>query len=266
MSLTRVLAALFALSIFGVVSSAYTGATSTSGLDEFTGIEFHHAPSPRSVYPGISNAERLKRGLPLKPPKRRASHVIHAPRPSATPVRGRVQAFDAYTGAPIGFISKNPSSAGVAGLTPVFDDAMVFQYDKSTSAPYDFTMVNPASYFAQFPLLGNVLGPSSISQTLGPGLYNYCFFAGTNETPADSPPVVQGTSFSTTLGAETAVWKKTDSGDISLQWVNPDGSKPETFVMYAPSANSLAITGDVAAYLDTFGTGRFPITLKWVDA
>ncbi|KAF9525567.1 hypothetical protein CPB83DRAFT_859220 [Crepidotus variabilis] len=268
MSLTRFLAVLFALSVVGVVSSAYTGASSTltRRFDELTGIEFHHAPKARSIYPGLSNAERLKRGLPLNPPRRRSPDAPSSPQTSQIPTRGRVQVFDVTSGSPLGYISKNPDGSQIAGLSSSVDDAMIFQYDSSAPGPYNFAMVNPTGAFTSWPLLGNIEGPSSTSASLAPGSYNYCFFAGTNATPAGSTPVAQGSSYTSNLPAETVVWNVAGSGDISIQWVNPDGSKPSTFVMYASGSNFISITGDVALYKAAFGSNRAQVSLKWVAA
>ncbi|KAH8795244.1 hypothetical protein DL96DRAFT_1804124 [Flagelloscypha sp. PMI_526] len=64
---------------------------------------------------GLTNADRLKRGLPLKSPVfRRGTPTRRDSSPSNVPVpityRGRVQVLDATTGSPLGWLSEGPST------------------------------------------------------------------------------------------------------------------------------------------------------------
>ncbi|OCH86158.1 hypothetical protein OBBRIDRAFT_838368 [Obba rivulosa] len=57
------------------------------------------------------------------------------------------------------------------------------------------------------------------------------------------------------IGAESTIWSL-DFGDneLTAQWVNRGGQKPQTFIAFDPKRNQLFFTGDIRAYNQKFRT------------
>ncbi|KAG9047514.1 hypothetical protein FS837_002099 [Tulasnella sp. UAMH 9824] len=97
------------------------------------------------------------------------------------------------------------------------------------------------------------VGFFSNSDNLGPGSSNYLFITGNTQTPAGSTPQSgNNNSLSASTGipqnAESAVWKyNPTTQDISVQWINTDGSTPATTLLYCSVDDVLMATGDIAA-------------------
>ncbi|KAG8964354.1 hypothetical protein FRC00_002663 [Tulasnella sp. 408] len=76
------------------------------------------------------------------------------------------------------------------------------------------------------------------SDNLGPGSSNHLYITSNTQTAAGSTPQSgDNNSFSASTGvpknAESAIWKyNPTTQDISVQWINNDGSTPANFILY----------------------------------
>ncbi|PPQ83472.1 hypothetical protein CVT25_007063 [Psilocybe cyanescens] len=116
--------------------------------------------------------------------------------------------------------------------------------------------------------LGAVQFSSTSGLTLGAGLSNGLRVTGVSSpgtAPGDVPSF--GASYGNTgpaLAGETDVWTfDYTTGTITLQWVNPDGSTPATFLI--SNGVDLAATGDIDAFNAVFGPGWFATTLTFTE-
>ncbi|KAH8818624.1 hypothetical protein DL96DRAFT_1684281 [Flagelloscypha sp. PMI_526] len=229
-----------------------------------------HLPT-RTVSPAMSNAERLRRGLPLKKPMSRSLRYRQDGPVPSNPVtiyrRGYIQILSAADDRAIGYVSSTPHSAGPAGLTSSTDSALIVRYDvgMALTPPYNLELTNGQGSLASFPDIGLTVGPSALSPEFGPGSFNYGFLSATNPTPKGSTPTTVGSSTSSTLPGESAIFTVDPFDNIQVQWINPDGSLPVTYTMYAPGPNYLTATGDINAYKDAFGNDRIQVLYKFVE-
>ncbi|KAH9481608.1 hypothetical protein JR316_0006135 [Psilocybe cubensis] len=114
--------------------------------------------------------------------------------------------------------------------------------------------------------LGVVQFSSTSGLTLGAGLSNGLRITGiANPGTGSGETPTYGTSYGNTgpaLAGETDVWSfDYTTGTISLQWVNPDGSTPATYII--TNGVDLAATGDIDAFNAVFGPGWFATTLTF---
>ncbi|KAH8818562.1 hypothetical protein DL96DRAFT_1621434 [Flagelloscypha sp. PMI_526] len=226
----------------------------------------------RTLNARLSNAERLRRGLPLKKPVMRGlGYRDGAPAtPSANvPIyrRAVIQAFSSEPGGStmLYYVSNTPTS-GMVGLTSSIDSALIVRYDTTLSGPYNLEIENGQDDLAVYPNLGLTFSLSPPTNTIGRSSYNYCYFTSTNPTPQGSTPVMQGSSVSSTDASETAVFTVDPDDNLELRWKNPDGSSPFVFVVYTSQPNHIVITGDIAAYQHIFGSDTKLVKLMLVDA
>ncbi|EJU00855.1 hypothetical protein DACRYDRAFT_23161 [Dacryopinax primogenitus] len=98
--------------------------------------------------------------------------------------------------------------------------------------------------------------------SLGAGNANYLIFSdwGMN-TPVGTPPTyVEGAAAGWT---ETSVFSiDPATGALGVNWVNPDGSYPDVYMVYSQSVNMIYVTGDVDLLATTLGVDDLePLTL-----
>ncbi|EED82921.1 predicted protein [Postia placenta Mad-698-R] len=222
----------------------------------------------------LTNAQRLARGLtPNRPRFNRAARENLAPRASAMPdptpcpaVTGTIQVTGAGTGTPA-FISRVPNAFGEYAVTTDTADALVVQYtDCADASVIDLATLNG---IADVPYLGAITGFATALQDLRRGSSAYAYIGGTDQTAPGATPQAVSNSFTAATGdqeeAESAMWTlNRTTGALSAQWVNADGSKPETIIVYSPE-NFLVITGDPTIFGASFGTSPV-VTLTFVAA
>ncbi|CAE6451127.1 unnamed protein product [Rhizoctonia solani] len=97
-----------------------------------------------------------------------------------------------------------------------------------------------------------------------------CLFSaaivGTKSTPPGSPPMHDDSSMSvyggTPTEVESAIWiYDTKTKDIRAQWINADGSAPETNLIYLTRADAFAITSEA----NKFQAANLPVTFTCVS-
>ncbi|KAJ3483476.1 hypothetical protein NLI96_g6293 [Meripilus lineatus] len=203
------------------------------------------APTQAGVVRRLTNAERFARGLGPAPPvfKRvlpgvetptRAYEVEKRAKPSGTPpvnYSGRIQIRN-KDGSSLGYVVNNPS--GVSGSNfggPQNELHVTFTTTSSGAGPFDIIATNP-----KFPPPYFIGGAG----TTVSGEFNAVSFQHVQQTSPGSRPFA---------GGESAIWSlNTSTKELTPQWVNPDGSKPKTFIGFDIRNNGLFLTADIANF------------------
>ncbi|KDR65070.1 hypothetical protein GALMADRAFT_149016 [Galerina marginata CBS 339.88] len=230
----------------------------------------------------LTNAQRLARGLPLKPPARRASPSIAARDAQTSPVPTVTytvvaQVFQDTTS--LGYVAPDPNY-WTPLLTPDINSALrlSFSLPMGATAGSGLTLTqlndNRGTYFAP------VVGRDSTSSDLAAGSFNYLYldpvagiFAG--PTPQSAPSY-----FSTSTGldkqTETSVWSvDLVSMTLTLQWINTDSftallglqiidSSTPASILFV-QCDHLYVGGDPSAFYSPFPAPVNAITLKIVQ-
>ncbi|KAF8192686.1 hypothetical protein K438DRAFT_1762032 [Mycena galopus ATCC 62051] len=231
----------------------------------------------------LSNAERVRRRLPLKSPVRRdsASKAIRAARSQTSPLplvpySGVIQVFSGVMS--LGYVAPDPNY-WTPLLTPDITAALQVSFQlaqgSTSGSQLDFTEPNDS----RGSLFGLVVGRDSTSADIATGSFNIQYLhllfppnlrsqlilhstAGAGSTPAETPSY-----FSISSGldkqSETSVWSvDLISGAVSAQWINSDGSSPAT-VMFVQS-NHLYVGGDPNAFEARFPAPVTAVTLQFI--
>eukprot|EP00877_Chromochloris_zofingiensis_P003940 jgi/Chrzof1/13547/Cz08g01180.t1 len=104
-----------------------------------------------------------------------------------------------------------------------------------------------------FPFLGGIQGDDDTNVPpgdLASGSYAFAYLGGTDETPVGSPPTTGGNTYNEAFPdparlIESGIWSNT--GLLTPQWVNTDGSKPATFIVRS-GFDFFALTGDFSNF------------------
>ncbi|KAF9022533.1 hypothetical protein BDZ89DRAFT_1137271 [Hymenopellis radicata] len=233
-----------------------------------------------------TNAKRMARGLgPATPnferatilpgrrhiPTRMGSARRSVPSGSVnTPVTGTIKITRADNGALVGYVNEDYTSGGTRryGITTDAANALQVTTLVTQNSYTTIELQEPTPTDAAHPLLGAVVGPANSGDNLSSGSYNYALLTGTSHTDANSPPSAAGNSYSS-QNSESTIWTYLPSIDLpstqqlTAQWVNPDGSKPTTFLYYLPGSNALLLTGDVSAFNSAFPGGYPVVFSRW---
>ncbi|KAJ6479463.1 hypothetical protein C8R47DRAFT_1136920 [Mycena vitilis] len=225
----------------------------------------HPAPAPRT------NAERLRRGLPLLPARRRPADAARPRRSSVPPVtvHGRVLVAD-LGGNPLGALTPQLNTWGALGYLTTNSREMLcaqLTYDPDMlSAGVDMSVTasvsTPGSNTAQF--VGGVVSTGATSPNLGSGSYNWNPLGFVSQTPSSSPPISGSSTLSSSTGTgviESAIWTFDPvTRAVVPQWVNQDSSKPPTALFYAASQPMFALTGDFKTFQQARDSGAKLVT------
>ncbi|KAJ6588785.1 hypothetical protein B0H19DRAFT_1057910 [Mycena capillaripes] len=202
---------------------------------------------------GLTNAERLARGLKLLPPKRRHGKAALARRSPGAPVtkRGVIMVTNANTNDVLGYVAENTGNNNHLG-TGDLALAITFQFTVDST-------LTTTSYAASWPLMGGIVGVVNVSDDLGTGSSNFCYIQGTIETPANSPPasVSNLNSYPSAEDSESAIWTYNSATNaITAQWVNTDSSLHPTSFEFISGSNALVMTGDSSTFERAFATSQ----------
>ncbi|KAJ7702281.1 hypothetical protein B0H17DRAFT_1043504 [Mycena rosella] len=204
----------------------------------------------------LTNAQRLARHLPLKPPTRLSSarRALASPVPaSANSNRGyiQVQSVDA-NGNPsvVGYVSKTTYVGTQYVVSPSLDNALLV----SPNGDRGLLTLNSDTPSPAF--LGLVQGRDDTSSSLAQGSFNYLYLASSAQTSPNSTPQDVGNSFRSAYGepypAESAVWTVDPmTHSLTAQWINPDGSPAPTISFLQGSA--IYFSGDPEVFHQMFG-------------
>jgi len=232
----------------------------------------------------MTNAERLRRGLPPNSPIMRRGTPIRREDPSSRPNRpnrpsntishrGVIQVINSASGAVIGYLANNSMKKAQVHHQPKRDDSVlvVTFHTDGTGSGTNLNLVMKNSNTG-FPFLGLVQGATDTDSVLSSGSPEFTILAGVVKpgTTPGSPPADLSNSYSAANGlprtAETAVWAfDSSTGMLSPSWVNPDGSLP-TVQSFTQSDNGVYITGDITAYQAQFSTTTTNVGFKFIPA
>jgi len=170
----------------------------------------------------LTNAERLRRNLPPLPPVKRAPTPAYAAKrqhaSAALPVQqpsGRIQ-LRSSDGSTLGYVAASNGS-GVNFLPSGGDLEVELQGSN--------LLATNAAFSSPFYIGGS----------------------GSNPISADSANSVSFTHVA--QGAGSSIWTyASDTGGLTAQWTNQDGSKPTTVVAYDIRNNIIVLTGNVDLY------------------
>ncbi|KAF8959678.1 hypothetical protein BDZ97DRAFT_1836417 [Flammula alnicola] len=218
----------------------------------------------------LTNARRLAAGLPLNPPRRRASrtHVARAAPSGSVLASGYIEALRVDDGSSIGYVGSTYNSFGEARIVdPAAETPMVFSIPTNVAGPFDIGTVNGPN--SLYPFFGGIQGFSSTDVDIGSGSYNYVYLGSTVDTSVDSTPIVGGNTFTVATGiseaVESSIWTfNAKDHNLTPQWINSDLSMQIGSVGYFES--TLLFTADPTTFTETFGPGAVWVDLKFVTA
>ncbi|KAI0085993.1 hypothetical protein BDY19DRAFT_372956 [Irpex rosettiformis] len=181
--------------------------------------------------------------------------LTDAPRPRVSPVAGapgcqpRTGVLHVRGAGVDGFVSRGSNGFGEYVVSRERGEALMVVF----GCGGDVSDLRTTNGFATFPLLGAIQGFSSDNAELRPNALNYLYLGGVAQTAQGARPALVGNSFSTATNdaeaSESAIWVVGQAGQVSVRWVNPDGSIPPNNIVYVGGRNVLAIVGDVAAFV-----------------
>jgi len=252
------------IAVFAALASAVPQATRTTSAPlSIDGPYPQHPPSARDlhqIHHPSTNAERFSAGLPPLAPKRRFHEARFAHRPRSSPgppITGVIEAKK-LDGTSLGYIfqSISPSTPryGLGSLAV----ALTFTVtpDANDNPTTQANIRAHGTDEATFPYMGGVVGPADTDNDIGPGGYNYILLTDSAETQPGQTPSPAGNAYDGG-DCESAIWifDSTNNG-ITGQWINTDGSKPTSILVYLPSADGVLITGDFTAFSAAFPGGE----------
>ncbi|KAG8822629.1 hypothetical protein FRC19_005563 [Serendipita sp. 401] len=152
--------------------------------------------------------------------------------PPTVTYTGVIQVLDATTNVIKGYLNKDTQN-GISKYS--LDPANRAQY--SFSAPSGQTVtqaeITAIDKIEGFSLLGLIEGYANANSFIGPGTWQYLFVGGVSHSaPGATPQTGANSYYITPREYESSVWTiNSATGDITPQWVNPNGSKPTTYLM-----------------------------------
>lgn len=236
---------------------------------------------------GLSNAERLQRGMTLNPPVRRGTSTgVRRQAPSSFPAlrrRGHLQLIRSDTDEPLGFISKRSLNRGQLQFESDPADAVVFNFRADDTSTVQRRLRGSSTIFRRLRitiensnltdpniLLGLVQGRDDATPDIGIGSFNYLYFAGVSPpgtAPRAKPTVIPNAFTDVThikRAVETDIWiVNLSTGLITAQWINTNGSKPKT--KFFSQHGRLYAGGDFAAFSSKYGHKVVPFKFKIIE-
>lgn len=220
-----------------------------------------------------TNAQRLARGLPPAPPRKRGRNH-HGPSrtrtcsPSPLPpvtYRGVIQVLSSVDGASLGYVATDVNY-WTPLLTPDLATALIVSFSLPSGATSGSTL-DLATGDPTYPLLGVTDGRDSTTPDYAPSSFNYGYIGKTVHTDPNATPQLVSSFFadSTQLAktSESAVWSvDLPTGALTVQWINTDSSKPTTVVFV--QSNHVYVGGDPDAFHSRFPAPVTTVNLKFI--
>jgi len=248
------------------------------GLNHDTKRDFTAHPS--RDFHALTNAELLRRGLPLKEPVMRRGSPVRRHRPSSVPDpkpdpkpkinhSGIIEVRNAANGDLLGYISKNLVNGGAQfGYDPSVVNAVVVSFKTDHTGSGTQLDISIASSNPDWPLLGLVQGRDDTNSNIQAGSYQYLYIGGIAKPgtkPGDKPTLIDNSYFiGAPRTAESAVWTfEGSSGNLTPHWINEDGNPPNQQEHWTQSTG-LYSGGDRAAFVARYPAPAIPITYHFV--
>jgi hypothetical protein len=255
--------------IFAIIPALAVLATAVSGLSlprqdncgyevgcdlasQMTKREFSGELPARDLL-GWTNAELLRRGLPLKDPIMKRGSPVRRNSPSGRPNtntkkhRGAIKVKKASNHQTLGYVSKfalNKQQYVYGGA----DTALIVDFETDWSGSGSELNILPENADVPGFFAGLVEGRDNANSVLSKGSFQYAYIAGTKQTAPGACPAIVGNTYNPTRTSESAVWTYNHgTGALTPYWVNPDKSIPK--LCYFAQGTALYVGGDSAAFL-----------------
>jgi hypothetical protein len=222
----------------------------------------------------VTNANLLRRGLPLKEPILRRGSPVRRSSPSSVPPvkithRGTIEVHNAANGNLLGYVSKNLVNGGAQyGIDPTAANALHVTFDTDQSNSGTGLNVKAVDSNPSWPLLGIVQGRDDIDSNVKPGSYQYLYLGGVanpGTQPGDRPAQISNSYFiGSPRTAETALWTINSAGNMSPIWINQDGTTPA--LQLWTQSTGLYAGGDMNAFFARYPAPVIAITYKFIPA
>lgn len=198
---------------------------------------------------GLTNAERLKRGLPPRAPAigrilpgraptaaskyaRRSASPSPSPSVITKTFTGRIQVRQANKTS-VGFVNNTDTGFLTVDVEKAGTDLRVKIATTASGGPFSLIATNQA--WVGSPFVGG-----GTNDTLAAGSVAVVPIANVPQTSAHAPPTANGASAIWTVDAKTL--------QLKPHWTNLNDSVAKTTIGYDFQANLLFLTGDIAAY------------------
>ncbi|PVF98143.1 WSC-domain-containing protein [Serendipita vermifera] len=195
--------------------------------------------------------------------------LIYYKNPAPVFTKGILQIFRADNGDPVGYVSYNSLGGYLYTVTEDESQALMISFPApppgtTSVSQVEFTPLN--SDVTTRPFAGWTQGYLNSGSTLAPGSQEYLAFNNVEHTDPGSTPQDVGNSLSDNTGeartSESSIWNiDLVSGAVTVQWINPDGSLPTTYLI--TQYTFCFATGDPAAFDSAYG-GVTTVTYKFL--
>jgi len=177
---------------------------------------------------------------------------------------GKIKVKATNGGANVGWVSWD-STTGTYLVDPSSNNAVKVSFTAATSgASSQVEITDTTTNRATTPFIGGA-GTSPLAV----GSSSSIPFVGVSHTNGGVPPQSGGSKTIASGSIESSIWKFSGSSTdlITGQWINSDGSSPNTLIYYNPTTLGLVLTGDGTAYAiaNTHGSNiPFAVTLTLI--
>jgi len=220
----------------------------------------------------FSNAELLRRGLPLNNPVLRRGTPARRSTPSSVtpPVKvthaGIIEVHNAANGNLLGYISKNLVNGGAQlGYDPSVANALLVSFQTDGSGKGTDIDISMGNSNPNWPLLGLIQGRDDTDSNFQSGSYQYGYLGGVSNPgtqPGDRPALIDNSYFiGSPRTAETAVWTFDGTYFVPV-WINGDGTTPA--LQTWTQSTGLYIGGDQGAFVARYPAPATAVTYKFV--
>jgi hypothetical protein len=271
------------MKIFALLPALAALVTSVAGIairDDTCNSEICAGPSkrdfiehPSRTIHGLTNAELLRRGLPLNNPIMRRGSPVRRQSPSSVPPpvktthAGVVEVHNAADGSLLGYIGKDLLNGAQLGFKPSIADALLISFETDSTGSGTDIDISMTNSNPSWPLLGLIQGRDDTDSNFAPGSYQYGYLGGVanpGTQPGDGPTLIDNSyPTGTPRTAETAVWTfDGTSGTLTPVWINEDGTTPA--LQTWTQSTALYIGGDQSAFHSRYPAPVTGVTYKFV--
>ncbi|KAG8847181.1 hypothetical protein FRB91_012037 [Serendipita sp. 411] len=149
--------------------------------------------------------------------------------PTTTTYTGVIEVHDSASNDFLGYITKDTQN-GISKYSTDLSNAETFTFEATTGSTVEQAEITAQDGIDGYPFLGLIEGYANNDSTLGDGNWQYLFVGGTSHSaPGATPQTGANSYWISSREWESSVWTiNSATGDITPQWINPDGSKPHT--------------------------------------
>ncbi|KAG8814910.1 hypothetical protein FRC19_001415, partial [Serendipita sp. 401] len=149
--------------------------------------------------------------------------------PTTTTYTGVIEVHDSASNDLLGYITKDTQN-GISKYSTDLSNAETFTFEATTGSTVEQAEITAQDGIDGYPFLGLIEGYANNDSTLGDGNWQYLFVGGTSHSaPGATPQTGANSYWISSREWESSVWTiNSATGDITPQWINPDGSKPHT--------------------------------------